>query len=161
MSAVLSACGRYRYKLTRQVAETGLTFGFFGVNPSTADASLDDSTVKKWRGFTRLNGGSGFIVGNVFGLRSTAVKHLAGWEDPFGPLNCIYLQQVIEESDVLVPCWGSLAKLPAPLRGAPPELLTWLQAAGKPLMCFGLTQDGQPKHPLMLGYGTQLMAVPS
>ena len=54
---------------------------FFGVNPSTADASSDDSTVRKWRGFTQRWGGSRFIVGNVFAYRSTDVRQLAAVEE--------------------------------------------------------------------------------
>ena len=77
MNAVISNCGMYRYRLDRTVSDSGPVFAFFGVNPSTADASSDDSTVRKWRGFTQRWGGSRFIVGNVFAYRSTDVRQLA------------------------------------------------------------------------------------
>ena len=73
MSAVISPCGQYRYRPERDVPMDGLTFAFFGVNPSTADATLDDATVRKWIGFTKVNGGRRLIVGNVFAVRSTDV----------------------------------------------------------------------------------------
>lgn len=51
-------------------------FAYIGINRSTADATLDDSTVRKWRSFTIRNGGHRFIVGNVFSYRATDVKEL-------------------------------------------------------------------------------------
>lgn len=46
-SAVISECGHYRYRLDREVAESGIVFGYFGINPSTADALRDDQTVSR------------------------------------------------------------------------------------------------------------------
>jgi hypothetical protein len=41
-NAVISACGRYRYLLTRQVGPGSRTATFIMLNPSTADATSDD-----------------------------------------------------------------------------------------------------------------------
>lgn len=35
MSAILSPCGLYRYRLERTVGMEGPVYAFFGVNPST------------------------------------------------------------------------------------------------------------------------------
>lgn len=159
MTAILSPCGAYRYRLERECSmpfEGSKTFAFFGVNPSTADATLDDATVRKWRGFTLRNGGHRFIVANVFAYRSTDPAVLTYQDDPFGPQWLEHLQSVIADADVLVPCWGRLAKMPKDLRGAPAQLLATLLRAGKPVLHFGVTGCGQPKHPLMLGYDTPL-----
>lgn len=48
MSAILSACGKYRYRLEREVGMGGPVYAYFGVNPSTADGSIDDATVRRW-----------------------------------------------------------------------------------------------------------------
>ena len=71
MGAVISPCGLYRYRLDRVVGMDGPVFAFFGINPSTADATENDQTVRKWIGFTKTWGGSRFIVGNVWPLRIT------------------------------------------------------------------------------------------
>lgn len=158
-SAIISPCGQYRYRLERDVQAEGKVFAFFGVNPSTADASLDDATVRKWRGFTLRNGGSRFIVGNVFSYRSTDVKELGRLVDTVplrGDDHHHHIRQIIAEADVLIPCWGGLAKLPKSLRSYPASLLGLLLKSGKPIEHFGVTGCGQPKHPLMLGYDTQL-----
>ena len=157
MTAVISNCGMYRYRLDRTVLDSGPVFAFFGVNPSTADASSDDSTVRKWRGFTRRWGGSRFIVGNVFAYRSTDVRQLATVEDAFGDLIGDHITDIITEADVLVPCWGNTSKVPPRLQFAFDVLMDALVSSGKPVKCFGRTASGDPRHPLMLGYSTPLV----
>lgn len=158
-SAILSDCGLYRYRLDRDVCaqfEGSKVIAYFGINPSTADALINDQTVRKWIGFTLANGGHRFIAGNVFGYRSKDVKVLALQDDPFGPEWLGHLNAIIAEADILVPCWGRLNKTPKSLRGAPAQLMESLLRSGKPVLHFGKTQCGQPKHPQMLAYATPL-----
>lgn len=156
MSAIISPCGMYRYRLERTVGMEGSIYAFFGVNPSTADATIDDQTVKKWIGFTKLWGGSRFIVGNVFAYRSKDVKALTNVVDPFGDDIGDHTANIINEADILVPCWGNTAKVPPKLRFAFDVLLDTLLASGKPVRHFGLTKGGDPGHPQMLAYSTPL-----
>lgn len=158
MSAIISPCGKYRYRLERDVAPKGPVYAFFGVNPSTADASVDDATVRKWIGFTTRWGASRFIVGNVFAFRATDVKALATADDPFGDDIGDHITDIISDADILVPCWGNTSKVPPQLQYAFDVLMDALVSSGKQVLHFGLTKSGDPKHPLMLGYGTQLQA---
>ena len=160
MTAIISECGLYRYRLDRDCGlpfEGSKVFAYFGINPSTADATLDDATVRKWRGFTMRNGGHRFIVGNAFAYRSTDPKALYHVADPAGPENLAHLKQIIAEADVLVPCWGGLSKVLKSQQSRLRTVLYMLTASGKPVLHFGTTQCGQPKHPLMLGYETPLL----
>lgn len=156
MSAIISPCGKYRYRLDRQVAMEGPVYAFFGINPSTADAIKPDPTVSKWIGFTKVWGGSRFIVGNVFAYRSKNVKVLATVEDPFGDKIGDHVTDILTEADILVPCWGNTSKVPPKLRFAFDVLLDALVSSGKPVRHFGLTKAGDPMHPLMLSYDTKL-----
>jgi hypothetical protein len=156
VSAVLSPCGAYRYRLERDVAMEGPIYAFFGVNPSTADASEDDATVRKWIGFAKRWGASRFIVGNVFAFRATDVGRLAYAPDPWGCDNYFHVDQIMAEADILVPCWGSRIKLPKKLHGPLNRFASRFDGYGKPVMTFGRTASGDPKHPLMLGYETVL-----
>ena len=156
-SAIISHCGMYRYRLDRAVSDSGPVYAFFGVNPSTADARVDDATVRKWRGFVQRWGGSRFIVGNVFAYRATDVNELATAVDPFGDLIGDHTTEIISEADVLVPCWGNADKVPPRLQFAFDVLMDALVSSGKPVKCFGLTASGDPRHPLMLGYSTPLV----
>lgn len=162
-SAVLSPCRLYRYRLERTVAMEGPVYAFFGINPSTADASLDDATVRKWIGFAKRWGASRFIVGNVWPLRATDVRLLSTatrWLD-IGRENQRHILAMAAEADVLVPCWGDRAKVPRVMHNELDELLALLRGTGKPVMHFGLTKGGDPKHPLMLGYETPLTPYPA
>jgi hypothetical protein len=159
MSAVISPCGLYRYRLDRAVGMDGPAYAFFGINPSTADASVDDATVRKWIGFTKRWGGSRFIVGNVSAYRAADVKKLATipkWQH-VDRENTEHIVQMACEADILVPCWGDRAKVPRSMHDSIDELLRLLRNVGRPVMHFGLTKGGDPKHPLMLGYDTPLV----
>ena len=158
MAAVISACGTYRYRLDREIDMLGgQVYAFFGVNPSTADAIIDDATVRKWRGFVSRWGGSRFIVGNIFAYRATDVRCLASAPDPIGPDNFAHMMKIGFEADIIVPCWGDRGKLPKPLRHKCDWARDVLEGFGKPVKAFGLSKGGDPLHPLMLGYDTPLV----
>jgi hypothetical protein len=171
MSATISTCGLYRYRLEREMNPSvldafaapsplaGKTVMFVGVNPSTADATLNDATVRKWMGFCHRWGVRRFVVGNAFAYRATDVKALASLRpaDAIGAENDWHLMRLAVEADVIVPCWGNTGKVPPSLRPRFGFLAGMLTGAGKPLHCFGLTASGDPKHPLMLGYDTPLI----
>lgn len=162
MSAIISPCGRYRYRLERDVPSPnpegvlrGKVVAFFGVNPSTADADTDDATVRKWRGFCQGWGVARFIVGNVFAYRATDVRQVTVWPADRAE-NLGHQSAILRDADILVPCWGSRTKLPRELHHYLDTTLYRLRQGGKPVMHFGLTASGDPKHPLMLGYDTPL-----
>ncbi len=160
MSAKLSKCRQYRYQLSRNADMFGhLVFAYFGINPSTADEQEDDSTVKKWMGFTQLNNGKQFIVGNVFAYRATNIGELATASDPIGPDNDKHISSIIQEADILVPCWGSRKKVPDKLHKHLDQLMERLKDSGKPIKVFGWTKSRDSLHPLMLAYKTPLVDV--
>lgn len=161
MSAEFSPCGNYRYRLERQIAESGIVIAFFGVNPSTAGAEVEDQTTLKWRGFSERHGARRYIAGNPFAYRATDIKHLASVRDPIGPDNLRHLARIIEDAHLLVPCWGNRSKLPPQLRPQLHSLEFIIRASGKPVKIFGLTKSGDPMHPLMLAYSTPLVDWPS
>lgn len=157
MSAIISECKKYRYRLDRDVASSGKVIAFFGINPSYADGAKDDNTIIRMRGFTLRHGGSRFIVGNVFSYRTPYVRNLATAEDCFGNFHSKYLQEIIFEADLLVPCWGSRNKLPKSLHSHIDSTMIMLINSGKPVYSFGLTATSDPKHPLMLAKSTPLV----
>jgi len=169
VSAILSPLGLHRYRLERDIQSNpdlwpaaggtfcgGLTIAFFGINPSTADATINDPTVRKWIGFCERWGARRFIVGNAFAWRSKAVRDLSQQPDAIGPDNDYHLTAIARDADLLVPCWGSRDKLPGWMQPRLGDVLDLLRASGKPLMCFGTTAGGDPLHPLYLPYHTPL-----
>lgn len=158
-SAVISRCGLYRYRLDRRLSNSALVFAFFGVNPSTADASAEDPTTHKWAHFSGVYGAGRYVAANPMALRSPDVKRLSASPDPVGPDNIRHLREVIEEADVLIPCWGNRSKVPARLRGHIDNLSEMIRQSGKNIAIFGLTKSGDPMHPLMLPHRTPLVEI--
>lgn len=161
MSAVFSPCRTWRYRLDRPIGttqlESGLHYGFCGINASTAAEDEEDQTTKKWWGFTIRNGGSRYTAFNPYAFCSTDVHGLALTPDPIGPENDRHIAEIIAEVDVLVPCWGNLQKIPKLLRPRVARVLEMILASGKPVKTFGLNKGGDPTHPQMLGYDTPLI----
>src|SRR5689334_20041621 len=69
-SAVLSPCGLYRYRLTRRWGD-GPALLFVMLNPSTADATEDDPTIRRCTGFAKREGMPAIEVVNLFAWRAT------------------------------------------------------------------------------------------
>lgn len=150
MSAVISDCGRYRYRLERQTAGVGAT-AVIMVNPSTADAEQDDATIRKLRGFGDRNQWGRIIVGNLFAYRATDVRELAHASDAIGPENDDHLLRIAAEVNRAVFAWGPVTKQPRALRQR------WERVADifvhlRPLRIGEPAKCGHPRHPLMLAY---------
>lgn len=157
-SAIFSPDGLYRHRLDRTVQASGLVFLFAGVNPSRAGADVDDQTSKKWFGFTLRNDGRKYIAINPFDLIATDVEELSRHPAPVSTFNAGHILQAIAEADILVPCWGNRHKIRNnALHSHLDALRDLFFASGKPVKTFGFTKSGDPKHPQMLGYDTQLI----
>jgi hypothetical protein len=156
-AAIISDCGLYRYRLERHRLSGVGAVAWIMVNPSTADADNDDATIRKVIGFTERLGGGWAIVGNKFAYRATDIRDLRGVSDPRGPENDAHLERIMREAPVVIAAWGPLAKLPPNLRRRWRTICTIADRAGAKLMCFGVANDGQPRHPLMLAYDTPLI----
>lgn len=156
-SAILSGCGLYRYRLERHGLDGAGAVAWIMVNPSTADASQDDPTIRKVIGFTNRLGGGWAIVGNVFGYRATDIKALGGVADPHGPDNDAHLREIVEAANTVIVGWGPTSKLPPRLRHRYMRVVRIAAEVGIPLMCLGTAQDGHPRHPLMVAYDTPLV----
>ncbi|HDR1569813.1 TPA: DUF1643 domain-containing protein, partial [Pasteurella multocida] len=70
-NAIFSDCGTYRYVLWR-IWDTLLPrITFIGLNPSTADESNDDPTIRRCINFAKKWGYGGIYMVNLFAYRST------------------------------------------------------------------------------------------
>lgn len=157
MSAIISPCGLYRYRLERHGLSGAGAVAWIMVNPSTADAAQDDPTIRKVIGFSERMGAGWLIVGNKFAYRATDVRELATAADPRGPENDVHLVEIMREAPTVIVAWGPLSKLPKDLRRRWLTIVRMASDIGRPLTCFGTAQDGHPRHPLMLAYDTPLI----
>jgi hypothetical protein len=141
--AVLSSDGAYRYVLTRTWAQSGRKIAFVCLNPSTADAHVDDPTVRKCMRLAAKWGGGCLSIVNLFAFRSTDPSRLRLVDDPIGPDNDDWLSHTIGSSDVVVAAWGCHGTL----RGRNEAVLERFRGRFQALR---LTRDGHPSHPLYL-----------
>jgi hypothetical protein len=108
-SAVISPCGRYRYHLHRRIADSGRVATFVMLNPSRADAEIDDPTIHRVMGFARRWGCGELHVVNLFAFRATRPADLRKAADPVGPENRDRIRRAVAvAADGLVVCaWGT------------------------------------------------------
>lgn len=154
-AALLSQDLRYRYWLTRDWGR-GARTTFIMLNPSTADGTADDATIRKCIGFARRWNTTGIMVVNLYAFRARHPADMWAADDPVGPGNDSYILQAAREAAShdapVVAAWG--ANEPGP-RGR--AVLAALADQGLPVQCLGKSKAGQPLHPLMLSYSTALV----
>ena len=156
--AVISACEQYRYRLWRR-SGPGRHVIYVMCNPSTADASVDDATIRKCRGFATRWGCTGLEVVNACAYRSRHPRDLLTVDDPVGPENYHHVEAAFAETrrwgePLVVVAWGGA--LPKKLHQHAETILGWLDGLGAVPQCLGTTKAGRPKHPLMQSYDTPL-----
>lgn len=135
--AVLSPCGRYRYLLTRRWSD-GPPLVFVMLNPSTADALVDDPTIRRCRDFARRDGFAGLTVVNLFALRSPHPRDLLLSVDPVGG-NVDALINVIP--------WAERGRGRV---GQGAEQIDLVRSLRPDLYCLKMNGDGSPQHPLYI-----------
>lgn len=162
MNAEVSPDGRYRYWLTRTwntIGEArpddGRRVCWVMLNPSTADAYVDDPTIRRCIGFSDSWGYRNLVVVNAFALRATDPKELVSAIDPWGPDNDLYIDYWVAASTLVVAAWGgSYPKRSSICIRHVGALQDRLRDAGA--QCLGKTKANDPKHPLYLAATTKV-----
>ena len=149
-SAVISEDGLYRYQLTRAWGGHHRML-FVMLNPSTADANIDDRTILRCIGFAEREQFDSMEVVNLYAYRATDPKELKKVLDPEGPRNDYYIMDAVARAEMIVAAWGNNA-LPF-YANSVRRKIEFL----KPVHVFGLTQKRAPFHPLYLKANTPLV----
>jgi len=173
--ATISHDGRYRYLLWREWrgsnrpenwhwygakdgngAELGYPKAclFVMLNPSTADGTQDDPTIRRCVGFAKSWGFDRLEVVNLFAYRATKPADLLALrepDDPVGSQNQEYVEDRAAEAGKIICAWGSHG---AHL-GQDETVLGW--CGPKSTWALGLTRDGYPRHPLYVAANAPLV----
>ena len=151
--------GKYRYWLERRWSGgryDSPTAVWCMLNPSTADAQIDDPTVRRCIGFADSWGFKRLVVVNLYAYRATNPRELGplGFAKRLGPENYDFLYYFMHfdmrPQSVAVCAWGSgrLDPLPSVITGARRYALAF-------------TKSGEPSHPLYLAAALQPIRVPT
>ena len=156
-SEVASACGTFRYRLERSwtdLLDEGRSVLFVMLNPSTADGSADDPTVRRCMGFARRWGCCEMAVVNLFGRRAADPLDLWRCEgDPVGPENDRHVRQAAALAAAsggrIVCAWGAWGW---DQRRRAEAVLAILRDVTDEVTVLGWTggRHPQPRHPLYL-----------
>jgi hypothetical protein len=141
--AILSSDGQYRYRLWRIWEDGKPLLNIIGLNPSTADATGDDPTMRRCVGFAEREGFGGLVMTNLFAYRATDPNAMMQADDPVGPENDLHVREVALQSAQVLLAWGNGGLF---LERAT-QVLGLLQ---RECQCLGITALGEPRHPLYL-----------
>ena len=149
----------YRYRLTRTWDRSLPLLLFIMLNPSKADAFIDDQTISRCMHYARRDGYGGIIVVNLYAYRtfSPALLKKAARDgvDIVGIDNECAIRDALNESWDVVVAWGGAHKPWIDRRER--ELISILKAKGIQPKCLGHTQDASPRHPSRLGNDVPLV----
>ena len=100
--AVFSDCRNYRYALWRIWDDAKPYAMFIGLNPSTADETEDDPTIRRCMNFAKDWGYGGLCMTNLFAYRATIPANMMSAADPVGAENNAWLANLAENAGVIV-----------------------------------------------------------
>lgn len=148
-SAEISECGFYRYRLMRQW-DRALPTLFAGlINPSTADHTHDDQTVKGLVRRAKHHGFGALVIWNPFAIRSTDPSAIFSSPDPVGPENDRHITQLFDDCASQS---GSLCMVGWSRFGSFLGRASVIEGIARnhrvALHCVATNADGSPRHPL-------------
>ena len=150
----------YRYQLYRRERcplfddkpKSEKTLCFVMLNPSEADATRDDPTIRRCRGYAVRWGFQHLYIVNLFAYRTPFPKDLhksySNDIDIVGPENDDYIFGVAKEADMIIAAWGAVR-----------QAFEWRAAYVREMLrkncrdkvyALGLTKAGHPSHPLYM-----------
>lgn len=152
-SAEFSADRIYRYSLSRDWRDLFSNskpgyVAFCCLNPSTADETVDDPTIRRCIGFARAWGYGSMVMVNLFAIRATDPKVMLGTDAPVGPDNDAHLISHALKAALFICGWAAHGGH----RDRANVVIRRIRThTGATLLRLGdLTEGGFPRHPLYL-----------
>jgi len=157
----------YRYALRIRWSEHLPLVQFIGLNPSTADETKDDPTIRRCRNFAKAWGMGGMVMTNLFAFRATQPGDMKRAKEPIGETgktwittgnaefsnrNDFFLYSTAIACPVRIAAWGthgSFLYRAAKVKQFMPQM-----------QCIRVTSGGFPEHPLYLPATLTPIALP-
>ena len=149
-SAIFSDCRTYRYTLKRVWNKSGPNVLFIGLNPSKADETIDDPTIRRCIKFARDWSFGSLSIVNLFAYCSHVPRDLLTAKDPIGPKNDLILKKLLAKHNKVVLVWGNNGSY----MNRDEKVLKLI----KNPFCLKINKNGAPAHPLYLKGNLKLIA---
>lgn len=145
----------YRYDLQRQWGP-GAQHVWVMLNPSTADETRNDPTIRRCINFSKMWGAGRLVVVNLYAMRATRPAKLLHVDDPVGPENDQYIRRHITapQTTMVIAAWGEYVDRLTVKTGRL-DIERTAHVAHKPVCCLGWTKSGAPRHPLYMKADTE------
>lgn len=140
--AQISPCEKYRFSLWRVWNESLPHIAFVGLNPSTADATQDDPTIRRCRGFAKSHGFGAMTMLNLWAYRATDPKDISGRVTNEEEINLDTISRIVTGVARVCAVWGSHPMAFARQDAVLPLAPQW--------WVLRQNRDGMPGHPLYL-----------
>ena len=145
-----SPCKQYRYALWRVwTAAPKRVCMVIGLNPSTANETENDPTVRRCISFAQRERCDALVMTNIFAFRATDPEVMKSTAEPTGSENNDWLIRCSSLATVVIAAWGVHGEY----RGRAGEVAELIPG----LLCLGTTNDGHPRHPLYVKGDTPLV----
>lgn len=152
-SAAIDSSGLYRYSLEREWNLNTPRIAFVMLNPSTADATNDDPTIRRCIRFAQSWNYGALEVVNLFAYRTKYPVELLRVGDPVGAENDRHILAMMCRVQAIVVAWGNQGRFQQRHQNVIRLLTNQLG-----VYCLGMTRLGYPRHPLYIKGDTNLMA---
>lgn len=142
----------FRYAFGRWWGNTDLATTAIWVllNPATGDTEQRHRpTLERCIARSRAAGHTGVVIVNLFAFRDTNPRNLRTASDAVGPANDEVLRVITTAGAQTIAAWGGHGRL----NGRSGQVGSLLDSP----MCLGVTQRGEPRHPLYVAGDTQLV----
>lgn len=136
----------YRYLLTRCFETGSKTVTFIMLNPSTADETLNDPTIRRCISFAKKLDAKKMQVVNIFAYRTPNVPELKNAEEPLGKENDFYIENAAEESDIIILAWGNHGSY----MNRAEQIKKLLKPFKDKVYALKILKNSEPSHPLYL-----------
>jgi len=143
--AIFSDDRKYRYVLYRIWDKSKPKIMFIGLNPSTANETTDDPTIRRVKSFAAAWGYGGVYMMNLFAFVTAYPEELKKTNNPLGD-NDVWLGKISQKCDKTIFAWGSFK-----------EAIDRSKYIMKKFKGYALVlnKDGSPRHPLYVPKNTK------
>ena len=146
----------YRYLLYRKWGNSNKKITWIMLNPSTADETVDDPTIRRCIRFAKQFGATELDIVNLFAYRSTNPKNLYHIANPIGKENDTYIIKSLETSFIVILGWGNHGKL---LNRSKEVISNLLKPYNDKVFALKILKNGEPGHPLYIPYSAKLQNI--